>query len=363
MATIISQRSQRLNQEWDVNQGWHVKDVELASRSSAQQAEKQHRRSAAAANKRAIGSERGRIGVRQYPAKLYSVESVNLLGGSPNYAMIHLPHLPPELTFERSAQFNSVPTMITPDGAVHIYQHTNPLEVNYDFELHYMDEYCVNGAVDLMRIASLLHALTLPFKFGSEPNASRIANMFFQGELDKQREEERVAKAREQAAYAANDAAAKQMAEMKGDNPRTIVPAASTAEIGWPPPCVLEVMGVGSRAVRMYGYLKRAVATFKEPWLQYAKGKEAFNLPSGAKYSFTFVNAPTYRNLIAGSGKITDKSTNEKAAAIEYGNAASMVFGQGSAEFVRDSFYNTLELAKYQELTSTLGVKGLKRGP
>ena len=324
--------------------------MELASRRSARLAETKYRGSSAAANKGAIGSERGRIGVRQYPAKLYSVESVNLLGGSPNYVMVHLPHLPPELTFERSAQFNSVPTMVTPDGAVHIYQHTNPLEVNYDFELHYMDEYCVNGAVDLMRIASMLHALTLPFRFGAEPNASRIANMYFQGEVNKQREEERVAKAREQAAY---------MQRLEADPSLDV----KNSELGWPPPCVLEVMGVGSRAVRMYGYLKRAVATFKEPWLQYAKGKEAFNLPSGAKYSFTFVNAPTYRNLVAGSGRITDKNTNEKAAAVEYGNTSSMIFGQGSTEFVRDNFYNTLELAKHQELTSTLGVKGLKRGP
>ena len=130
---------------------------------------------------------------------------------------------------------------------------------------------------------------------------------------------------------------------------------------GWPPPCILQIFSTGKygKAVKMYGYLKRALVTFREPWLQVAGGGDTFNLPSGAKYEFTFVHAPTYRNNITGFG------SDSKAAAASVEAKAQATFGihgHADADWVRDNFYSALELAKYQEITQSIGIRGLQKG-
>jgi len=304
-----------------------------------------------AASATALGG--ARRGVKGAQALLWSPSQLPKTGSNgtdPAYVMIRLPSVPPELSFERVSTFNPVLTPLHPDGAVHLYQHTAPMEIAYSFELHYQDEYCVNGAVDLVRVASLLHALTLPFRFGDAPSAVAANNQNYESNQAAADEADRQARL-VRAQNSVNGPVSSAFSESYSD---------INSEIGWPPPCVLEIFSTGAagagKSVKMYGYLKRASATFREPWLQVSNGGDAFNLPSGAKYDFTFVHAPTYRNQIKGNSSTSSSSVEQQAARFV------RTHGQADTEWVRDNFYGTLELAKYQQLTAELGIRGLQKG-
>ena len=290
-----------------------------------------------------IGSGRKRIGIRQYPATLCSVAAQN-----PNDTgvLINLPSIPPELTFERTAQFQTQTNQISPDGLIHVYQHTNPLELNYDFSLHFQDEYCENGAVDLVRVASMLHALTLPFSIGRTPDT----------DVAKANAEEQRKVADAQARNRATIPAFLQGIKMVADtfNAATASDVVNAPiDVAWPPPCRLDIFKAEGRSVRMYGYVKRANVVFKEPWLQVASGDGSYNLPSSANYSFTFVNAPAYRNLV--SAKIQSGGidlTEEAKNALKYteSSISSVNFGQGWNAWVRDHFYDFERVANTQTI-------------
>ena len=305
----------------------------------------------------AIGAGKQRSGIRQSAARL----SAWNVAGFPGVE-IDLPSLPPELTFERLSTYQIINTPLTPDGLIHLYQHTAPLEITYDFTLHYQDEYCENGALDLVRVASLLHALSLPFAAKSAPPTTvskEKKDKEFSGYTDRIRAAASLIQKGDVAAHkTATDAATSSYRAAIADVPNI--------ELAWPTPCRLEIFrtkGQGKKGVVLHGYVKSAKATFKEPWLQ-TDNPGSFNLPSSAAYSFTFVNAPNYRNLItsqiAGVGIERDRKEEIKSA-LAAGPFGGIDFGQGYNDWVRDHFYDVADIAAKQTI-NTLGVQLLGKG-
>jgi len=75
---------------------------------------------------------------------------------------IDFPAMPDQIELARSTSYRIAANMVMPDG-IHQYMSTNPLEIPFNFKLHYGDtEYCREGSLTLLKLAARLHSLVAP---------------------------------------------------------------------------------------------------------------------------------------------------------------------------------------------------------
>lgn len=223
--------------------------------------------------------------------------------------VINFPNLPDEIDLFRTSEWHVTPSPLLPDG-FHIYDHTSPLEIPLSFKIHAFDDYAINGPETILQIAAKLHALQLPII-----NGNQTANF---------------AATREGGDPPPNGSEA-------GKELSTSVTVSSPSSSGidyfFPPACVLNLMvGSGGPAtfdnpaaygIICIGYVKDVSAKLKGPWLNSGQANSNRNLPSMGEFSFKFVHAPSYTNVL------TSQDSNIATAQI-------------GAYAMKRSFYNTL---------------------
>lgn len=227
-----------------------------------------------------------------------------------NAVSIDFPCLPEVIELARETEYFVTSSPVLPDG-LHQYRSTKPMEIPIEFKLHMNDEsYCKKGALTLLEIAARLHSFTLPVsKSGANSQVNLSAAQVSAPDSKGQ----------------GTDAATQSSAEsplkwkVEGD---------SADDMPYPPvTCWLNLMWTNADApgISCIGYVRNARIRLKKPWLRGKNG--AFNLPSAAEYSFTFVHAPNYSN---------DFSLQNS----DY-NPALGIQQNAMATHVRDKFYNT----------------------
>lgn len=228
---------------------------------------------------------------------------------------IDFPAMPESIDLARQADYKVISNMVVPDG-VHQYRFTSPLLIPFSFVLHSMDDdYCPEGPLTLLRVASRLHSLLLPF---GESNAMQVmvgsdAPLTVDGKTDPG------------AKKTGKDPDAIASAEKSSEPTLTI---SENSRFDPPVTCRLELMFTreSEPGIVCNGYVKDVRASLKGPWL---RGPDrSFNLPSSAEFSFTFVHRPAHynsfssRNGITGGGQV-----------------------QAFSEYVLERLYNTKGLA------------------
>lgn len=235
---------------------------------------------------------------------------------------IEFPCMPETIELARSTEYNVNTNMFLPDG-MHQYMLTRPLEIPFSFKLHFMSDYCLNGARTLVDLASRLHSFTLPistFKRGVVIKKSKVESTDNQDNLQSGKGQ----KSEAQVKAASNGSAGLtyQAINNKGGN---IYP---------PVTCLLELMYIdaNSPGIACIGYVKDVRVIFRGPWNR--GPNKSFNLPTSAEYSFTFVHNPGHANAL-GTSTLGSGSTGAQAPA-----TATSAF----ANDVLDKLYNTRSL-------------------
>lgn len=241
-----------------------------------------------------------------------------------NNFSIDFPAMPDSIELARQADYKVISNMVVPDG-VHQYRSTSPLTIPFSFVLHSMDdEYCPDGALTLLRLAARLHALVLPF--GDSTLLTQVQNdaPLVEG------------KPQPDAKKTGTDAA-QENRSAKSDDPAFTI--AENAKFDPPVTCRLELMFTreSEPGIVCNGYVKDVKVNLKGPWL---RGPDrAFNLPTAAEFSFTFVHRPAHYNSFSKQKGIT---------------SGGQV--QAFADHILRKFYNTRELA------STGDYRGFTKG-
>jgi len=194
---------------------------------------------------------------------------------------IDFPAMPDVIELARRAEYNVHPNQVMPDG-IHQYKHTSVLKIPVSFKLHYADTaYCTEGALTLLKIAARLHSFILPIKTGNE-------EIFFGAKIGRD-------------FPAATDDSQKEKDAQNANNSFDGIDVASVVgaeHIYNPVVCQLELMYIdeNSPGIVCRGYVDEVSAKLQGPWL---RGPElAFNLPTQAEYSFTFVHRPGHQNPV-----------------------------------------------------------------
>lgn len=225
---------------------------------------------------------------------------------------IDFPAMPETIELARQADYKVISNMVVPDG-VHQYRYTSPMTIPISFTLHASDDkYCPDGPLTILRVAARLHSFLLPF---GESNAMAVS--------------------------VGNDAPVVAGIPAAGAPPvgtETSVTHSSaepeaefttSTSVRFDPPvtCRLELMFVkdSEPGVVCNGYVKDVRVLLKGPWLR--GPRQAYNMPSSAEFSFTFMHRPAHYNSFSDKNGIT-------------GGGQVQAF----SEYVLDKFYNTREL-------------------
>ena len=225
---------------------------------------------------------------------------------------IDFPAMPETIELARQADYKVISNMVVPDG-VHQYRYTSPMTIPISFTLHASDDkYCPDGPLTILRVAARLHSFILPF------GDSDAMSVSVQGTAPL------VAGLPDAGAPAAGSDASR--IHSAADPEPTFTTSAS---VRFDPPvtCRLELMFVeeDEPGVVCNGYVKDVRVLLKGPWLR--GPRQAFNLPSSADFSFTFMHRPAHYN------SFSDKNGSTAGGQV---NAFS--------EYVLDKLYNTREL-------------------
>lgn len=177
---------------------------------------------------------------------------------------VSFPCMPESIDLSRTNTIDSPTVQAYPDGCVHVYQKTSLLRIPFRFKVSAYDEtYCVNGPIDLLHMASALHAMAMPIK---DKGGSFV------------------------------------------DGPTSVL--------------LNIMMSPSGKGVRSVGYLESVSALLKGPWLN-SIDSSYFNLPSSGEFTFQFVQAPNYRNTLtnpsakpstSSPGALTVKETGQAYA-------------------------------------------------
>lgn len=223
--------------------------------------------------------------------------------------------MPDSIELARAAVYTVTPNFVMPD-AIHMYKHTEPLQIPFTFTLHSFDtEYCEYGALSLLRLAAKLHALVLPVGDSSKNIKTRVLATNVnqsggkEGEVAKT-ETNNLARASSQGSVS--------------------VAAGSYDHVSPPVTCRLEMLytSEGEPGIVCIGYVKDVRAVLKGPFMK-GPGK-SYNLPSAGEFSFTFVHRPGHYNNLNFDGARGRAESAEP---------------QAYAGHVLSNFYNTRTLA------------------
>jgi len=232
-------------------------------------------------------------------SKKVSKSSSSVFSLSDNLA-IDFPSNQESIDLARSAEYDVGLGSPIPDG-IHVYKYTSPISVPFSFSLHFMDKnYCPEGALTLLKIASRVHALVLPIGDINDFDA-RIKLPDVGGSED---DLENKAKENSNPSY-----------QTYGES-----------RIRPPATCRLEFMNTTSDGpgIVFTGYVKDVSVKLKGPFMR-GKGN-SYNLPTSIDVSFTVVHRPGHTNSYSFSGN------------------TSFIQAQAGASYVKERFYNTAPL-------------------
>ena len=237
---------------------------------------------------------------------------------------IDFPAMPEQIELARQAEYRVLTNMVVPDG-VHQYMRTQPLEIPFEFKLHWQDkDYCKDGALTILNLAARLHALVTPL--GDSNLSVTVQN---DGALNDD------GTSNPSAASPNNDAnkvaKAGQNSASQGSNQQSTTSASatftsdSTNKVDPPVACRLELMytTTDGPGVVCNGYVKNVKAVLLQPWLRGPSG--SFNLPSAGIFSFTFVHRPGHGNWYSNKNNV----------------AAVTQQAQAYADLIKNRLYNT----------------------
>lgn len=256
-----------------------------------------------------------------FGGRLIVLESGRTTGFDPfaglsTFVAINFPAMPEAVELARSAEYLVVNSQVMPDG-IHQYKSTQPLSIPFSFSLHAFDkEYCPQGALSLLQVASLLQSFALPLSNTNDATPLRVS----------------VAQSQPQTTPGGETDALVNRAQA-ADNPYNVTPE-SGSDFFPPVTLRLELIFVdeNSPGIACTGYVKDVKAKLKGPWLR-GRGRST-NLPSSADFEFVFVHVPGYGN-------------NFSIASSTVGTDASMA--QAFAGQVKDKLYNTAELTRVSD--------------
>lgn len=231
-----------------------------------------------------------------------------------NAVVINFPSMPRDIELARKTEYKVATHFAVPDG-LHQYQYTSPLEIPFEFELHASDEeYCDQGPLSLLAVAARLHALAMPIRGTGDVTVSvtTIADQPRTGTDGGKNLE--------------SDNASVQITPEKPPY--------------FPVACLLDLIYTGndSPGISCTGYVKDPSVKLMGPWLRDATGK-FYNLPTSAKYSFTFVHRPGHTNKIWPSFNGDQPSYHLGLAVNAY------------ADDIKNRLYNTIGLVQGVDLT------------
>lgn len=239
-----------------------------------------------------------------------------------SFFSIDFPAMPDQIELARSAEYRVAKSPVTPDG-IHVYRGTDPLEIPFEFKLHYLDkEYCKEGALTLLKIAARLHSLVEPIGSSDMSIAVKTAApITADGKSDAGAPKPGTDAA--VASRAGNSSTLQLMSQADSElnlelNPKQVIDPPVT--------CRLELMATDEYGpgIRCNGYIKNVKVSLLKPWLR-GPTSAAFNLPSAANFSFTFVHVPGHGNWISGGAGIAPRT-------------------QAYADIIKERFYNTRAL-------------------
>lgn len=224
---------------------------------------------------------------------------------------IDFPAMPDSLELVRSTDYAVISNVALPDG-VHQYKATRPLEIPFQFRLHYNDQqFCPRGALSLLQIAARLHSFVLPV-------SDSQTRTFVTPAID-------------QTKVGTPDEG--QLEHDAGSPVFNVQRGATSGNLYPPVTCWLHLMWVAEQepGISCVGYVKEVAVKLNGPWLR--GPNNSFNLPTSADLSFTFVHRPSHGNSFGFS----------KSSVVSEVPAQAQAF----AHDVKDGFYNTRALVKY----------------
>lgn len=185
---------------------------------------------------------------------------------------IDFPAMPDSVELARSTDYAISTNIALPDG-VHQYRGTNPLKIPFSFRIHSNDsQYCPQGALTLIKIASRLHSYVLPL---SDDQTALVT-----------------------AATAAPKSGTGSEGQINHDasTNENVFRVLGSGKLFPPVTCWLHLMFIEDKqpGISCVGYVSEVAAKFNGPWLRGNNGE--FNLPTSCDYSFTFVHLPNHGN-------------------------------------------------------------------
>jgi hypothetical protein len=266
-------------------------------------------------------------GRRIYSARLISLAATNQLTNFDSSSeeagtvKINFPSMPEEIDLARVAEYTVHSNQALPDG-FHVYKQTAPLELQLAFDLSAFDrEYVLDGPIGLLSIGAKLHSLTLPILQSTGTGANVDLST-------PQRPAPKPGVSNAEAGMA--DRAADQNGQAANTSEFT-----TQAPFYFPPACILDlVVGYGDGpGIRCIGYVSRVSVKLRGPWLT-STTNQFKNLPSRARFEFTFVHAPSYTNSFRKG---------------EFGTSVQTI--QAGSREIFSRFYNTLNLSTQANLS------------
>ena len=254
---------------------------------------------------RAVGTFSGRLLALSANTRYSSYGSADGNVLQENSLYIDFPATPDDIVLRRTTNYSEKTTPFLPDG-IHVYLGTNPLNLEFSFKLHYADtDYCgTDGPYALLAIAARLHAFVLPV--GQTADVGYVIGYAYK-----------------------NDARSLE----KGSDDTTISYSKldqNAQAVNPPVACQLELMqtGIDTPGIVCRGYVKDVNVRLMGPYL---KGEgNAYNLPTAAEYSFTFVHRPGHSNFFGKRKGMTSLASNPQAY----------------AQTVKNRLYNTRDLVR-----------------
>lgn len=235
-----------------------------------------------------------------------------------NDLAIDFPSMPDVIELARSADYNVTYNPVLPDG-LHVYRGTKPMDIPFSFRLHAFDEnYCPQGALTLLKIAARLHAFVLPLATDPSGWVNPVEKQPPPGANGQPAAGQGT---ETEVAHDAANNAEYQTGMVNGKRGAFYPPVAAWLHLMW--------IDDGQPGISCFGYVREVSVKFMGPWLRGQNG--AFNLPSAADYSFTFVHRPGHSNSFA------TLTTTKVQPPTSLTNA--------TADRVKNQLYNTYRLA------------------
>jgi hypothetical protein len=233
------------------------------------------------------------------------------------FQSINFPSMPDSLELNRTVEYFIVNSQVMPDG-YHQYKWTNPLTIPFSFRLHAFDkDYCPQGSLSVLQVASLLHAMSLPLAQNGVGTTVNVTT---------QMQNPGAAPPTDANANASNGQSA------------TTAQVSNASEGDFAPPVTLRLELIftdeNNPGIVCTGYVKDVKVKLNGPWLR-APGR-AQNLPTSGDFEFTFVHVPGYGNS---SYNLLSSQQGENAV-------GTTEVAQAFGDDVRQKFYNTVDLTK-----------------